>query len=193
MSGDYVERLEAFDSGWRSAMDDDLVSEVIAVIDGKPLRESDLRAALDELEKLRAEVDVARHEAKQCTAVYDHPIYGVRRCELPAHGYTEHFAGSMGGPVKWTDVDPQQLETKLPERPAQLLAAIQRWGGEWSPLRACRLLDTHGYVVTRERAHQIMKHLAERGHLEQVRPRAYTYRLKSEASQQPDGGARWTS
>lgn len=52
---DYVERLDAFASGWQAAMDDDLVSEVIAVIDGRPLCKSDLDGALDELERLRAE------------------------------------------------------------------------------------------------------------------------------------------
>lgn len=55
MSGGHLERLEAFASGWQSAMDDDLVSEVIAVIDGRPLRKSDLGAALDELGRLRAQ------------------------------------------------------------------------------------------------------------------------------------------
>ena len=55
MSGDHLERLDTFANHWQAAMDDDLVSEVIAVIDGKPLRKSDLRAALNELGRLRAQ------------------------------------------------------------------------------------------------------------------------------------------
>lgn len=68
----------------------------------------------------------------------------------------------------------------LPDRQAKLLAAIQREGGEWAPIRARGVLVQAGYAVTKERAHQIMKQLAARGYLEQVRPRAYTYRLKTE-------------
>lgn len=70
--------------------------------------------------------------------------------------------------------------TGLPDRQAKLLAAIQREGGEWAPIRARGVLVQAGYAVTKERAHQIMKQLAARGYLEQVRPRAYTYRLKTE-------------
>lgn len=55
MSGDHLERLDTFASHWQSAMDDDLVSDVITVIDGRPLRKSDLRAGVDELKQLRAQ------------------------------------------------------------------------------------------------------------------------------------------
>lgn len=51
--GNHLERLEAFADAWQSAMDDDLTSDVIAVIDGKPLRKSDLRKAAAELKRLR--------------------------------------------------------------------------------------------------------------------------------------------
>jgi len=71
----------------------------------------------------------------------------------------------------------EAAESGIPERQAQLLAAIRRDGGDWSPMRACDQLRIDGHVVTRERAQQIMKQLAERGYLEPIRPRAYTYRL----------------
>lgn len=54
MTGNHLERLEAFANHWQAAMDDDLVSDVIAVIDGRPLRKSDLRAALNDVEQLQA-------------------------------------------------------------------------------------------------------------------------------------------
>lgn len=46
-----VKRLLTVLAAWQSAMDDELVSEVIAVIDGKPLRFSDLLAVLTGLER----------------------------------------------------------------------------------------------------------------------------------------------
>jgi len=73
-------------------------------------------------------------------------------------------------------------EPKGPTRRNVLLAAIQREGGDWSPLRARTALMNAGHDVASNLAAQEMKTLAAHGFLEQVRPRAYTYRLA--ASQQ---------
>lgn len=111
VTGDYVSDLRAFCAEWlKQNRGYDLIDHGFGAEHGGELTTGKLLAALDELDLLRAEVDIARHEAKQCTAVYEHPIYGVRRCELPAHGYTEHFAGSAGGWVKWTDTALRQPE-----------------------------------------------------------------------------------
>lgn len=80
-------------------------------------------------------------------------------------------------------------EPKPPTRRNALLAAIQREGGDWSPLRARAALMSAGYDVASNLAAQEMKTLAASGFLEQVRPRAYTYRLKAEAAQQPERGS----
>lgn len=95
--------------------------------------------------------------------------------------YREEMAETLAESV------PQQPapEPEPPTRRSVLLAAIQREGGDWSPLRACTALVNAGHPVESNRAHEIMKTLAAHGYLEQVRPRAYTYRLKTEAVQQP--------
>ena len=221
MSGDYVERLEAA-YATRRAKVAGTRPDVVEVLS------ADLRAALDDLERLRAGQRPALGNAyaagwtdavagfrtpgwaereagwkrflagpdaedvpqqperrvvrcgRECSEAY---TYVLGWCEQAVPPEFRIDAEAETQPTPMTEA-PQQPE--LPKRQAQLLAAIQRWGGEWSPMRACRLLDTRGYVVTRERAHQIMKHLAERGYLEQVRPRAYTYRLKAEVPQQPN-------
>lgn len=66
------------------------------------------------------------------------------------------------------------------KRRIQLLAAIQKEGGDWSPARARDLLACHGHAVDAHFAAQVMKTLAAQGYLEPIRPRAFTYRLKDE-------------
>lgn len=228
VSGDHAERLEAFVSSWQAAMDDDLVSEVIAVIDGRPLRKSDLRAALDGLEALRGDnaalldgnqrlqtmndglrqMAIEAREAANGWHQATIDLYSGREEAAPQQAATFVEECDCGcrpgkpclcperdcycGPCRVCDRDEaeQQFkpEPKLTDRQAKLLAAIRREGGDFSPLRARTELIEAGYAVTSERAHQIMKKLAERGYLEQVRPRAYTYRLKTEAPQQPERG-----
>lgn len=75
---------------------------------------------------------------------------------------------------------PGELAPPTPgaKRRIQLLAAIQKEGGAWSPARARDLLACHGHAVNAHFAAQVMKTLAAQGYLEPVRPRAFTYRLK---------------
>ena len=128
-------------------------------------RERDLRRAARWIEAMAAD---AAQEARSATETAEDGVQ-ASGSEL------EFGSGSAGlsGP-------------ELPDRQAKLLAAIRCWGGEWAPIRARDVLVAAGYAVTKERAHQVMKQLAKRGLLEQVRPRAYTYRLKVEAQQPND-------
>lgn len=210
MSGDHVERLTAYLRAVESYGDDEegnvIASE--ANRDGGPddpgylpLTRDDLRAALDELTQMRSQRRFALGNAY--AAGWTDAIGAVR-----TPGWAEREAGwkRFLGEV---DADPEayakakfaaEMErlrktdpggaqwvkhilserTGLPDCQAKLLVAIQREGGEWAPIRARGVLVQAGYAVTKERAHQIMKQLAARGYLEQVRPRAYTYRLKTE-------------
>lgn len=170
------------------------------------LTEPQLRAALDELERLRTERDGETIAAKlrdairqinQWTARMDAYWPGWRELfEVPAvESAKAKFAADMDrlwkndpGGAQWVEQILSE-RTGLSGRQAKLLAAIQREGGEWAPVRAQGVLTEAGYELTKERAHQIMKQLAERGYLEQVRPRAYTYRLKAEAPQQTENGS----
>lgn len=70
-------------------------------------------------------------------------------------------------------------DPEMTEWQAVLLDAIRRDGGDWLPVRAAGVLMAAGFNVTPQRAHQIMKQLADLGYLKQVRPRSYTYRLKT--------------
>lgn len=188
MSGDHLERLYTFGSDWQAAMDDDLVSEVIAVINGRPLRKSDLGAALNELKQLRAQQTSLDGQAF-VAGWYAHAeacaSLGWDQRETAWRKYRTEMAETLAKDV------PQQPvpEPGPPTRRSVLLAAIQREGGDWSPLRARTALVSAGYAVESNRAHQIMKTLAAHGYLEQVRPRAHTYRLKTEVLQQPEHSA----
>jgi len=83
-------------------------------------------SALDELEQLRDEASRLRHDAKRCRAVYHHPLYGRRRCELPTHGGEEHHTGLPGGWVKWS----QAVEFVPPRLTALLEEAAERADAE---------------------------------------------------------------
>lgn len=132
------------------------------------------------------------------------PEHATTTCAFPGCVHPDHqaenadalkFAADMDRLRKADPGGAQLVEqilserTGLSDRQAKLLAAIQREGGEWAPVRAQGVLTEAGYELTKERAHQIMKQLAERGYLEPVRPRAYTYRLKAEAPQQTENGS----
>lgn len=88
MSGDHLERLYTFGSHWQSAMDDDLVSDVIAVIDGRPLRKSDLRAGVDELERLRTERVEARAALTVAAELIDRLAFDDG-CDYDHHAYCQ--------------------------------------------------------------------------------------------------------
>lgn len=171
MSGDHLERLRA----WRTFASKnrpgyDHMRDIS--YESAPVRDADVDALLAEVEQLRADLEAARI-----------------RLDLLA------LSVSADGLRALLAVVEQQAapEPGLTDRQAKLLAAFRREGGDWAPMRAQGVLVRAGYAaVSKERAHQIMKQLAERGYLEQVRPRAYTYRLKTEAPQQPEqtGGAK---
>lgn len=224
MTGDHVERVEAFLRAVESYGDDEEGNVIASEYnrDGTPddlgylpLTRDDLRATLDELTQLRAQQRPALGSAY--VAGWTDAIAGVRTpgwaereagwkrflgdadADPEAYAKTK-FAADMErlrtadpGGAQWVEHILSE-RTGLPDRQAKLLVAIQREGGEWAPIRARGVLVQAGYAVTKERAHQIMKQLAERGYLEQVRPRAYTYRLKAETPQQPEcgGGANAT-
>jgi len=78
--------------------------------------------------------------------------------------------------------------TKGPTRRNALLAAIQREGGDWSPLRARAALMSAGRDVASNLAAQEMKTLAAHGFLEPIRPRAQTYRLVARDERGGSGG-----
>lgn len=151
-----------------------------------------LHAILAELEQLRADRPGRGFLAQAYANGWCDAIAAYR-----APGWVEREAGwkkylaEVDGDGPWivsqqarqVDAAPQQPE--LPTRRSALLTAIQREGGDWSPLRARTALVSAGYNVESNRAHEIMKTLAAHGYLEQVRPRAHTYRLKTEAVQQP--------
>lgn len=107
----------------------------------------------------------ADHGAQPCLLDQPH-----REHALAAETVLRKLAAAMSG------LPAPQAEA-LPTRLAQLLAAIRAEGGDWSPARAMNAYGRLGWQVTPERGHANMKRLAELGYLEQVRPRAYTYRL----------------
>lgn len=105
------------------------------------------------------------------------------------HTYVLGWCEQAVPPELHVDADAQVRPAPKPEPPTRrnaLLAAIQREGGDWSPLRARTALMSAGYDVASNLAAQEMKTLAAHGFLEPVRPRAYTYRLKADAPQQPE-------
>lgn len=193
MSGDYVERLRA-----------KLATHEFPLLTDADF--GDLRAALNELEQLRAEQRPALGNAyaagwTDALGAIRTPGWAEREAgwkrflgEADADPETDakaKFAAEMErlrtndpGGAQWVEHILSE-RTGLSDRQAKLLAAIQREGGEWAPIRARDVLVQAGYALTKERTHQIMKQLAARGYLEPVRPRAYTYRLKAETSQQP--------
>jgi len=121
--------------------------------------------------------------------VYPTPWRVTPDAAQEARSATETAEGSVqasGSELEFEGRSAGLSEPELPDRQAKLLAAIRCWGGEWAPIRARGVLVAAGYAVTKERAHQVMKQLAERDYLEQVRPGAYTYRLKAEAQQPND-------
>lgn len=178
--GDYLERLEARLNGAHSVHHALGEPHPDAILVDEP----DLGAAVAELKQLRerqawldGQVFVAGWyaHAEACASL------GWDAREAAWRKYREEMAATMAKAAP---------QSEPPARRSVLLAAIQREGGDWSPLRARTALRSAGYSVESNRAHQIMKTLAAHGYLEQVRPRAYTYRLKTEAPQQPapDGG-----
>lgn len=88
--------------------------------------------------------------------------------------------------VPTDDEQPEEEDSALHPRQTKLLAAIRYEGGDFTPSMASYALSRAGIEVTPSRAAQIMKTLADRGYLEPVRPRAFTYRL---LEQQPEHGA----
>lgn len=109
MSGDYVERLRSFLAAHRPDSARHVTADVLATLpnpDGRGWRHltgADLTAALDELEQLRDETVLLRHDAKRCTAVYDHRLHGERRCEMPTHGRKGHRTNLPEGWMEWDD------------------------------------------------------------------------------------------
>jgi hypothetical protein len=91
---------------------------------------------------------------------------------------------SCGRPEAFGASEHPAPETKGPTRRNALLAAIQREGGDWSPLRARDALMSAGYDVASNLAAQEMKTLAAHGFLEPIRPRAQTYRLVARDEQE---------